>query len=187
MATQKVTEKIIQDAKKEAEEILDKFKEEADKIKDEYSKRTAAKRTQIEAEVEAVKTCEILRILSQNRLEFNKKFIQKKRTLVNDIIGNSLKELHTHQEYLNFLKSLIKKSGDKAGDLLINKQDMKRYGTELEKFIKKEGLKYKIKADDEITGGLIIKKGKTTYLGSLDLIGELLNDELTIAISQILY
>jgi hypothetical protein len=40
---------------------------------------------------------------------------------------------------------------------------------------------------DEITGGIIIKKGKTTYHGTLELISELLNDELAIAVSQALY
>ena len=187
MAQQKVTEKILEDAKKEAREILDRFKEKTEKISDEYEKRIADKKTQIETDVAAAKENEIMRTLSQKRLEFNKEVVRQKHMFIDDIIGDALKKIHEHKEYVTFLKTLINKSGEKDGELLLNKQDVKRYGAELEKFIKKEGLRLKMKGDNEISGGLIIKKGKTAYLGSLDIIGELLGDELTIAISRVLY
>lgn len=187
MAQQKVTEKILDDAKNEAKEILDTFKAEAKNIRDDYGKRIADKKKQIEADVAAVRENEILRALSQNRLEFSKKLVRQKHKFIEDIIEDALKKVHGHKEYVTFLKVLIKKSGKKEGELLLNKQDVKRYGSEIEKFMKKEGFRYTIKGDNEISGGLIIKKGKTTYLGSLAIIRELLGDELTIAISQVLY
>jgi V/A-type H+-transporting ATPase subunit E len=187
MAQQKVTEKILEDARKEAQEILDRFKEEAKGVNAGYEKRIADKKTQIEADVAASKENEIMRALSQNRLEFSKKVVRQKRAFIDDIIDDALKKIHEHKEYVHFLKTLINKSGEKDGELLLNKQDVKRYGAELEKFIKKEGLRLKMKGDNEISGGLIIKKGKTAHLGSLDIISELLGDELTIAISRVLY
>jgi vacuolar-type H+-ATPase subunit E/Vma4 len=69
----------------------------------------------------------------------------------------------------------------------MNKRDWQRYSTDIDTFATKEGLNYKVTTNNDIMGGIVIKKGKTTYLGSLDLIGELLRDELTIAVSQKLY
>lgn len=187
MATQKVTEKILADAKKEAKEILDRYKKEAARIKDEYATKIAVNKEQIKVEVEGIKKTEIMRNISQKRLEFNRKTVLQKRKFINGVIMEALKKLTEHKKYLDFLKALIKKSEEKEGELIINKQDWKRYGSDLEKFMKNEGLNYKVNVNNEIIGGVMVKKEKTTYHGSLDLISELLSDELTIAVSKKLY
>ncbi len=187
MAPQKVTEKILTDARKEAEEILNGYKKEATKIKHEYEDKIAAKSEQIESEVEALKKKELLRTVSQKKLEFEKEIVAQKRKYIKNIIEEALKELPKHKEYFSFLKALMEKSGEKEGELLINKRDWQRYSTDIDTFAAKEGLNYKVTTNNDIMGGIVIKKGKTTYLGSLDLIGELLRDELTIAVSQKLY
>ena len=187
MATQKVTEKIIQDAKKEAQEILDNYKKEAAAVKQEYSEKIAAKKKKCADEVEATKQAEILRTVSQKRLEFNKQLAFQKYKLINEISHDSLKKLPGHEKYLDFLKALIKKSAKEDGELLMTTHDIKQYKADVEKFLKREGLHYLIKPGNDLKGGIIVKKGKTTYLGSLDLIGELTRDELAIAVSRILF
>lgn len=187
MATQKVTDKIHEDAKKEAQKILNKYKDEAAKIKAEYSEKINAKKAQIKAEVEVFKKTEILRMISQKRLEFNRKIVTRKRTFIKDVIKETLEKLSEHKDYLKFLEMLIKKSGESEGELVINKRDWKQHGPDLEKFMKSEGLSYRINHTDDIMGGLTIKKDKILYHGSLDLISELLSDELTIAVSKTMY
>lgn len=187
MATQKVTEKILEDAQKEAQEILDNYKKEAAAIKHEYSEKIAAKKKTCADEVEATKQAEILRTVSQKRLEFNKQLTLQKYKLINAISHDSLKKLLGHEKYLDFLKALIKKSGKEDGELLMTTHDIKQYKADVEKFLKREDLHYVIKQGNDLNGGIIVKKGKTTYLGSLDLISELTRDELTIAVSRILW
>lgn len=187
MSTQKVTDKILADAKKEAKEILDNYKKEAAKIKKKYGEKIAAKRTQIETEAEVVKKTEILRTVSQKRLELSRKTVSQKQKFIKDTIKQALNTLPEHEKYLDFLKALIKKSEEKEGELVIYKQDWKRYGPDLEKFMKKQKIDFKVSASDEIIGGVMVKKGKITYHGSLDLISELLSDELTIAVSKTSY
>jgi vacuolar-type H+-ATPase subunit E/Vma4 len=187
MVTQKVTEKILEDAQKEAQEILDKYKKEAAAVKQEYSEKIAAEKKKIEDELEATKQAEILRSVSQKRLEFNKQLTHQKYKLINELTHDSLKKLPEHKNYLDFLKALIKKSGKEDGELLMAAHDIKQYKDDVEKFLKREGVHYVIKPGNDLKGGIIIKKGKTAYLGSLDLISDLTRDELTIAVSKILW
>ncbi len=187
MTSQKVTDKILDDAKKEAQEILDKYEKEAKQIREELDKKIAVKKQQIESDLETMKESEILRTVSQKRMELSRAVVAQKRTFIKDVIESALKDLSQHKGYIDFLKELIKKSGEKEGELIINKHDWQHYGPELEKFMKKENLNYKVTQNNEIMGGVLIKKEKTTYHGSLDLIRELLSDELTIAVSRVLH
>lgn len=187
MATKSVTEKILDDAKKEAKEILHKYEKEAENARKEYEAKIAAKRTEIEAEAETMKEKEILRMLSQKRMELNRTLVAQKYQFTREVIEKAIQKLPEHKGYLNFLRELIKKSGEKNGELIINKHDWQHYGPELEKFMKKENLNYRVTQNNEIMGGVLIKKEKTTYHGSLDLMKELLSDELTIAVSRVLY
>ena len=187
MSTQKVTEKILEDAKKEAEDILARHQNEASDITDDYEDRLARKKKLINQEVEEKKNTEIMRALSQHRLELNKKLTEHKQQLIKATIDHAIKQLIEREEYLDFIKALIEKSGEKNGELLLNKNDMKRYRGELEKFADKNELKFKITSDDKMKGGIILSKEKTSYIGSLDIILELLSDELAIVVSRELF
>jgi vacuolar-type H+-ATPase subunit E/Vma4 len=187
MSSQRVTEKILADAKEEAKQILAQHKEEAKNIADDYAKRFAQKKAHSDREVEETIKTEIMRALSQKRLDLSKKMTGHKQKLIKAAIKEAVGQLIEHKEYATFLKALVKNSGEKEGELILSNADAKRFGDDLEKYIRKEGLNLRISANDEMTGGIIIKKEKTTYIGSLDIILELLSDELAIVISKELF
>jgi vacuolar-type H+-ATPase subunit E/Vma4 len=187
MSTQKVTDKILANAKGEAEKILEKYKNEAKSIADDYEKRIAEKKKQIEDEVEKIKKTEIMRALSHKKLEVNKKIIGHKRKLINDTSKTAMEHLIKNSKYVDFLTALIKNSGEKEGSLLLSRHDAKQHRKDLEKYLHQKALKFEISISDEIKGGVVIKKGKKSYIGSLDTIMELLSDEMAIAVSKILY
>ena len=184
MAKQKVTEKILVDAKQEAAEILNKFRTEAAAIKKAQDEKIAAQRSKIENDTDAAKKIEYLRRISQKKLELNQQFVGEKRKLIEEVIDEALTELPANKEYLDFLKALIKKSGSDKGELIISRSDWKRYGPILEKHFKDKKYQFTITANENISGGIMIKKDKIMYHGSLDLIRELINDQLTIAVSR---
>ena len=184
MAKQKVTEKILVDAKQEVEEILTKYRVEASEIKKSQDEQIAKQKTQIERDIEGSKKIEYLRRVSQKKLELNRKFVAKKRKLIDEVIDEALTELSMHKEYFNFLKALIKKSSREDGEIIVSKADWKRYGSDLEKFFKNLGCHFTITTNDEISGGIMIKKDKIMYHGSLKIIRELISDQLTIAVSK---
>ena len=187
MSAQKVTEKIIGDAEKEARDIIKKYEDEAAQIRDNYERRIAEKKGQIEQEIEERKRTELLRALSQKRLELNKQLTVHKQKLISELIAQTTAGLAEHKDYLHFLKSLIKSSGENAGELFVSDTDFKHFGSDLEKFLSKEKSSLNLAVNNEIKSGIIIKRGKTDYIGSLDVILELLSDELAIAIAKIVY
>jgi vacuolar-type H+-ATPase subunit E/Vma4 len=89
--------------------------------------------------------------------------------------------------YGKFLQSLISKSRENDGEIMLSERDVNNHRTELEAFLKKNKLRHKISANKNISGGVIIKKDQKTYLGSLDIIGDLLSDELSIEAARILF
>ncbi len=187
MATQQVTEKILEDAKKEAQEILEHYKKEAAHVQKQYEEKIEKKKAHIDAEAEMAKKTEHMRLVSQKNLELRKDIVAEKRKHIVKIIEEAIKKLPEHKQYFSFLTTMIKNSGEKAGELCISKGDLKRYEKKLTNFLKENSYDFKVAHDDTIRGGVLIKKEKTVYHGSLDLISELLRDELTIAISNTLF
>jgi len=187
MATQNVTDKILEDAKKESFDILNKFKDDAAAIRKTHAEELRKKRSEIEEETDALKKGEHMRLLSQKKLELDKELGAHKRAHLQKVIAEALNVLPNHDTYEQFLEMLIKTSEQKEGELIIRKEDWKKHKTVLEKFLKKETDDFTVTTQEEIMGGIVIKKGKTTYHGSLELISELLDDELAIAVSQALY
>jgi vacuolar-type H+-ATPase subunit E/Vma4 len=187
MATQNVTDKILEDAKKESQEILKKFTDEAAQIKKTHEDELDAKRAQIAEETERLKKSEHMRLLSQKKLELDKELTAHKRAYLQKVIEEALNALPDHDKYGQFLEMLIASSKETEGELILRKEDWKKHKTIIEKLLKKSKADFTVTTKDEITGGIIIKKGKTTYHGTLELISELLNDELAIAVSQALY
>jgi vacuolar-type H+-ATPase subunit E/Vma4 len=184
MSTQKVTDKILHDAENRAQEILTEYKNEAEKIAADYNQRIEQKKQHINQQIEERKETEIMRGLSQHRLALNRKQTEHKQHLITTTIEAATSKLNDHGEYLAFLKAMIEKSGEKKGDLLLNKDDLKRYRADLEKFLSEEKLELNMVEDDNIRGGVVIKRGTTSYIGSLDIILELLSEDLAIAISK---
>ncbi len=187
MSTQKVTNKIIEDAKQEAKDILEKYKQDAASIEKEFAERIAQRKRQIEIEIEDIKKTEIMRALSQKRLDLNKKITEQKQKLIIKTIDEAVSKLLNHKQYLDFLKALIKNSGQKEGELLLSKNDVKQYRSALEGYLRSEGLNLKISTGDDMKGGIIIRKEKANHIGSLSIILELLSDELAINVSKVLY
>lgn len=187
MATQQVTGKILEDAKKEAQEILEHYKKEAAHVQKQYDEKIAEEKALIDAEAETAKKTEYMRLVSQENLQLRKDVVAEKRKHIVKIIEDAIKKLPEHKQYFSFLTTMIENSGEKAGELCISKGDLKRYEKKLEKFLKENSYDFKIAHDDTIRGGVLIKKEKIVYHGSLDLISELLRDELTIAVSNKLF
>jgi V/A-type H+-transporting ATPase subunit E len=187
MATQQVTEKILEDAKREAQEILEHYKREAAHVQKQYETRITQEKAHIDAEAETVKKTEFMRLVSQRNLELRKEIVAEKRKHIIKIIEEAIEKLPEHKQYFSFLTALITNSGEKTGELCISTGDLKRYEKQLEKFLKENSYDFKIVHDDSMRGGVLIRKERIVYHGSLDLISELLRDELTIAVSNKLF
>jgi vacuolar-type H+-ATPase subunit E/Vma4 len=113
--------------------------------------------------------------------------VSEKQKFINTVVNDALKNVPKHKDYLKFLQDLIRKTNERDGELFLTKADYTKLGKRLKDFLKKEGFCYTLKTTNEIKGGLIIKKGKLTYLCSIDMISEILRNSLAIDVSRILF
>ncbi len=187
MATSKVTDKIIDDAHKEAKAILEDNRAKSEKIKQEYQTKIDKRRAANKADADLLEKTLTMRTIAQKRLALSQDIITRKQKMIDRIVKEAIEEFARGKRYLEFLQLLIEQSNEKDAELLLNERDIKNHGAELEKFLKVKNLKHKISATKEISGGVIIKKDQKTYLGSFDIISSLLNDEISIETARILF
>ena len=187
MATQNVIDKIIENAQKEAQDIIDQYTRKAEGIKTNTQARITALNQRHHAEAQTIQETETTRAISQQRLDYNKVITAKKRQLATQAIEQALVSLPQHKKYSGFLTALIQASNQTTGEMTISANDWKKHKTTLQTFFKKNKLAFEIKTDKNMLGGITIAQGKKVFRGSLRLIAELLQDELTIAVSQELF
>lgn len=183
---QGIIEKILNEAKKEAEAIARKYDTEIEKIKKEYEEKIVSMEKKLGEEIEKRKKEEIMRAIAQERLFYNKKLTAEMQEYIDDVLQTAIMKLPEHKDYFKFLTRSIKNSGVNQGEIYLSADDFKKYQGQLEKFCAQEELNFEIKIDDNMLGGIILKKEKTTYLGSLNVISELMKEELKILIAKTL-
>jgi vacuolar-type H+-ATPase subunit E/Vma4 len=181
---QSVIEKILDEAKREAESITRRYEEEIAKVRKEYEDRITQAEGGLRKEIEKKKQEEIMKAVAQMRLELNKRLTLEMQNHIEDVLQSAIRNLPEHKNYFNFLKELITESNVIDGELYLSPKDLKRFQNQLEKFLKQKGYNFTIKGDDKITGGVVIKRGKVTFLGSIDVIVETMREELKITIAQ---
>ncbi len=183
---QGVIEKILDEAKKEAEAIARRYESEIIKIKQDYKARIDNAEKRLNAEIEKRKQEQIMQAIAQVRLEFNKRITTEMQMHINNVLQSAVQKLSGQKKYLDFLKGLIKSSGVKDGELYLSRADLQKYQSQIEKFMKQEGYNFVLKDDDQMSGGVVIKKEKITFLGSIDVIIETMQEELKIALARTL-
>lgn len=179
MGIEKVTQKIIEDAtreakrirveyKKKSEEIIKTAEEEALRIKSE-SKEMARR------ESEALKR----KILTQALLKIKKETLSEKRSILEQVFEKAKEEVLVDKDYPKLIRSLIKRYRENEGDeIILSHSDKKRFA---------ESLKVKIANPRKMSGGVIVRSEKIEKNSSLDVTIQELKDELVIDLSRILF
>ncbi len=187
MANSKIADKIVEDARQEAEAIIARYQAENERLRGEHQARIDQRRAAIHAEAESLEKTLMTRRVSRQRLAFNQDIVLRKQKMIKKVLDEAIAHLARSDDYPEFLRELIKNSNERDGTLTLSEDDFKNHGGEIGRFIKAENLNYEIDVDKDMPGGVIIKKDRKTYLGSLDIISGLLKDEISIAAVSILF
>lgn len=183
---QSVIEKILSDARKDAEIILNHYEKEIAKLKQEYEEKFALAERKVKEEIEKRKKEEIMRTVAQIKLEYKRKITSRMQAYIDEVLQSAIKKLPENKNYLDFLKRLIKNSGITEGELYLSDADIKKYHSQIEKFMKQEGYNFIIKSDNKSPGGVVIRKEKLAFLGSTDVIAEIMKEDFKIMIARAL-
>ncbi len=181
MSIEKVKEKILSKAEKEAKEILTRAKAELDKEKalflqeksEEFERRFEKAVRDIENEIK--RRIDQEKVLADRKvLAVKRKFIEETFTLVAEKLGSMKK-----RDYLKFLENLIIRDAPMGeSELILNERDRKLIdGKLLEKINKKLGKNRQVKLSEktvEIRGGCLMRGNEIEIDDSFE---TLINDE----------
>ncbi len=181
MSIDKVKEKILLKAEKEAEEILSRAKAEIEKEKNIFLEE---KRKEFDERFEkAVRKIEneLKRKIDQEKLLADRKILEVKRKFIDDVFERVMEKLTSMKkdDYLKFLENLIVKDAPVGeSEIILNEKDKKLFSKSLiERINKKIGKERKVKLSNkiaEIKGGCIIRGNEVEIDDSFE---TLVNDE----------
>lgn len=183
---QPVTDKILNDARKEAEAIGGRFEAEAEAIRRQYAERVAALQQAQARDLERMRRARVTRAVAHAQLEARKRTTQEKQRVLDEVINEAFQKFMAGKEYRRFIEQVIERSGETEGEVILAQRDIAKYGAALEKSLKAQKKKINVHAG-EIEGGVMVRNGSRMFIGSLDLLRELLRDEIVVAVSKVLF
>lgn len=175
--TEKIKEKIIEEANAEIKKSNDEVKAEVEEIKKEARETIAGIKKKIEEEKEHEIKLFNDKTLAQARLKGKRKYLETREGIMDSFIEKGAEEAVKKGEYKKFLDGLVKKNKDLLGEgvtVCCSPKDM----SVVNKILHELKLKNKVKAV-EIDGGIILEDSEGKRINeSLASILERKRDEL---------
>ena len=193
----KITEMIIEQAKKQREEILNQARRQSAKILEDAKIKVQERQTLFweSAQKEAQSFKE--RLISLAELEVKKEILKAKREIIDKAIQTALEELSNlpEEEYINILvKMIISAADDGEGEIILSKTDKETIGSRLLEKVNKElkykGIEPKLRISSEYmsssSGGFILRKYQIDINCTFDSIAKIKRDDLENMIAETL-
>ncbi len=179
MSLDKLTNTIIESAEKKAQEIKDKYNQEIQKLKDitneQIRQLTLENNDKIEQEQNLIKT----QIISNAELSAQQAILKTKWAIIDEVFKKAKDKFIASDTYTNSLKDIISKNADNNSLIIVSKRDVDK----LQKILPD----IRLQISDNLSNGLIIKKGRVELNYSLDRIISSLKSELVIELSKLLF
>lgn len=186
MSIEKITSKIISDAEGTAKVTLDEANAQCDAILAEAE----SKAEQILKAAEERGLEEKEKLISRRKsvadIDGRKIILEEKQKLIAECFDRAIEKISTMEkaEYIAFLVGLVKRTGEKEGEVILNERDAASIGQDFISALEKEIAGSKITLSKEtknIRGGFLLRKGSVFINGTIealideareDLIGE---------------
>lgn len=169
---EKITERILLDAKSKAQSILKDAENEALKIREEETQKNDIKKAEFEKKISD--DCEkILKMQEGTERQQTRQILLKaKREVIEEVIAEARNSVINMKKdsYLEFLKTVLKNSKtDETGEILFAKKDAELIDDKFISECEKIASKLKVsKETAEIEHGFIIRYGKIEQNCSID-------------------
>lgn len=196
MSIEKILAKIKDDARKEADEIKGRAEAKASRIIEDAKQQASDTKKQLidEGKEEASRYKE--RQISMAALDFRKKVLEEKQKAIDLAFEKAMERLVSlkDQNYLELLEELVFESAE-VGDeeLILSPDDQKKlyqgFIESLNVKLNSSGKKGELKIAGEtrdISGGVILRRGKVEINSSFESLIDSLRDELEAEVSKLL-
>ena len=183
MSIEKITSKIVSDAESVAQVTLDEANAECDAI----LARAAERAEQILKEAQEQGQDEKEKLISRRKavadIDGRKIILEEKQKLIAECFDRAIERITSmgKEEYIAFLAGLVKKTGERSGELILNERDAASVGPDLVDVLSKELVDSKITLSKEtknIRGGFLLKKGSIYINGTVEALVEEAKEDL---------
>lgn len=179
MSLGKLTSTIIESAKNKAKEITNKYNQEIQELKKVTDEQIKQLTQENEAKISQQQTLLKTQLISNAELKAQQEILTTKWTIVDEIFKQAQEKFIESDSYLNALKDIIAKNADNNSEIIVSKNDFEK--------LQKSITNTKLTPSNNLTSGLIIKKGRLELNYSLDRIIKSLKSELIIELSKLLF
>lgn len=186
---EKVSKKILEDAKKKSTEIIEQARNKEKEIKKKSDEEIKNSTVQIEKEVKEVKEKKISRLKGIAELEIRKDILATKRKINDSIFEKALDALVNREDYPGMIKWLLKEiSESNEGEVIIGEKEAR-----IDKgFINKFNTEFKtrftlLEERRPIKGGFILRMGKVEIDDSFETLIEEQREKLEIELGKMLF
>jgi V/A-type H+-transporting ATPase subunit E len=195
--TQKITSRILSEAKEYAEEVIAAAKAEADEKLEAARQQAEAIRRQSELEAFQAAEEHKKRRASAIESELRKEMLSTKRKLLDSVFEKALAKLagmSSKEQIAVMVRRIMEVSPDGLGEVMLTKKDAGAFGNDLinalnEAYAKK-GVKAGIKLSGQninAIGGFILKIGDIEYNGTYEALVKLIKEEMEGKIALMLF
>lgn len=183
MSIEKITSKIISDAEALAKVTLD----EANARCDEILAEAASKAEELVREAEKNGQEEKEKLISRRKavadIDGRKIVLEEKQRLITSCFDQAVDQIVSmnKDDYIAFLTELVKKTGEKEGELILNSGDAEKLGEDLIRAISGAVADSGITLSKEtrnIRGGFLLKKGSVYINGTVEALVEEAKEDL---------
>ena len=173
MSIEKITSKIISDAEAEAKVTLDESREKCEAIIAEAEAKAAQMIKDAEINGQADREKLIARRNSVADIDGRKLILHEKQKYIRSCFEKTGEKLASMEknEYIDFLVSIVKNTGETEGELILNEKDSSAIGADLIGRLEKElpGSRFTLSNETRnIKGGFILKNGSVFMNGSVE-------------------
>ena len=173
MSIEKITSKIISDAEAEASKITEASKKECEAVISEAKAKAEVLISDAEENGLADKEKLIARRNSVADIDGRKLILHEKQKYIAECFDKTAEKLVSMEkkDYVDFLVSIVKNTGETEGELILNEKDSSEIGAELIEKLKNEveGSNFTLsKENRNIKGGFILKNGAVFMNGTVE-------------------
>jgi V/A-type H+-transporting ATPase subunit E len=195
--TERIKEKIIEDAKTKAQSIEEQAKQEARILMEQAFAESEQKRAELLEKAKADGETLHKRLVAVAELDGRKELLKTKQELIEEAFQRALEKicLMTDQDYQALLERMIAEAaGNEDGEIMLSEKDAKRMNDRfvgnINRRIADSGKNGTVKLSDrfiETSGGFILKYGEVEINSTFEILFDMLRMELEPDIVRILF
>ncbi|MDD6920754.1 MAG: V-type ATP synthase subunit E [Eubacteriales bacterium] len=191
MSIERITSKIIDDARAEADVILKQSRDERDSIVNDAKEKAQEIIETQKTAGESEKAKIIERKKASAEIEGRKIMLHEKQKLIDEVVDGAIQNLvEEKQKYVDFIVKGVEQSGQRQGEIILNAKDREEIGEQLimalNTIISDSNFELS-KETRPLLGGFVIRNGNIFINGSIENIIEEIRDEIALEVAKIIF